>query len=103
MARAIGVVSESVGTTTVVDSCGSSREVGSGAKIFEGDVGSAKGAGSSVDIAFNNGCKMTLVEDESALIDESVYKLEFFDDVDVVVDLDSVEVKVVDVEVVDVV
>ncbi len=90
MAEAIGIISESAGTVTAVSSDGYERTVGAGDQIFEGEVISA-GSASNVSITFNNGCKMSLGEGETALIDETVYKLEFFDDAEVVVDLESAE------------
>ena len=91
MAQSIGTVSQAAGSITVLSSEGNARQVNVGDQIFEGDVVSTGGKGSSIDITFNNGCKMALGAMESALVDESVYKLEFFDDADIVVDLESAE------------
>ena len=89
VAKSIGVVSHSDGAVTVRNSDGYEREVGVGGQIFDGEVVSVKGDGAG--ITFNNGCNMSLGKGESALIDETVYKLEFFDDAEVVVDLESAE------------
>jgi len=91
MAQSIGIVSQSMGTVTARDSSGNEREVSAGSEIFDGEVVSAKGGGASASVTFNNGCNMTLGADESALIDETVYKLEFFDSVEVAVDPRSVD------------
>jgi len=91
MAQVIGVVSHATGTVTAMSGSGNEREVSVGGEIFDGEVISTKGSGSGVNITFNTGCAMSLGENESSLIDETVYKLEYFDNVDVVVDLDSME------------
>ena len=91
MAQSIGTVSQAAGTISVLNSEGNERQVNVGDQIFEGDVVSTQGKDSSIDITFNNGCQMALGAMESALIDESVYKLEFFEDADIVVDLESAD------------
>jgi len=96
MAQAIGRLTQSVGSVTAIGRDGAERKMNIGSHIFEGEVLSARGAGSNADITFNNGCSMSLGHDESALIDETVYKLEFFDDAKVEVDLENADEEIVD-------
>ena len=91
MAQAIGTVLESQGVVTVVNEEGFSRQVSAGDQIFESDVISVSGNDGSVSLSFNNGCEMTLGAGETALIDETLYKVEFFDNPEVAVDINAVE------------
>lgn len=91
MAQGIGIVSQAVGTITATNSEGQQREVSMGDQLFDGEIVSAQGSNSHVQVTFGNGCKMSLGEGETAFIDETVYKLEFFDNAAVVVNLETAE------------
>lgn len=91
MTQSMGTISESQGVITATNREGVTREVSAGDQIFDSDVISVQGRGSSVSINFNNGCQMSLGEGETALIDETLYKVEFYDNSDVAVALDTEE------------
>jgi len=91
MAESIGVISEGAGTITVKSENGMERDVQPGEQIFEGEVISTHGAGSFASVTFTNGCQMSLGADESGMVDETVYNLEFYDNADVVADIDDLE------------
>mgnify|MGYP003573981024 CR=1 FL=1 len=90
MARAIGKISQSMGTVSAISDDDLGRDLRVGSEIFYGDLVSVKGLGSSANIVFSNGFSMTLSAGESALIDETVYQLESFEDTEVKVDMDEI-------------
>ena len=91
MVQVVGRVSNLVGKVTAVNHDGQKRDLNPGGQVFKGDFVFAEGDNSSVDIIFYNDNSISLDSKEKALIDESVYKMESFDDLKVIVDMDNAE------------
>jgi hypothetical protein len=85
MKTTIGILLEGVGTVKVEDSSGNTRILQTGDAISEGDIISTSSGGGAV-VKFDNGFQMMMASNETALIDESVYQLEFFEDTEVLLD-----------------
>jgi VCBS repeat-containing protein len=79
----IGTVKSITGVARAVAVDGTTRVLVLGDPIYEGETINTIGAGSNIDLNFNSGRDLVLSGDEKALIDQSVYAKEGFDNTDV--------------------
>ncbi len=79
----IGTVKSITGVAQAVAEDGTTRVLVLGDPIYEGETINTIGVGSNVDLSFNSGRDLVLSGDEKALIDQSVYAKEGFDNTDV--------------------
>jgi hypothetical protein len=89
MSAFIGTLLDGLGDVQVKTASGETKMLSSGDNITEGDI-LQTGDNSKAVIKFNNGCKMELGAKESALVDETVYQLEFFEDNEILLDDEAV-------------
>lgn len=79
----VGIVKEISGVAKAVSSDGSVRVLVIGDTVGEGDLIVTIGSGSSIKLSFDSGKELTLGSEERALLDESVYAQEAFDNAEV--------------------